>query len=87
MREQLQNQLKSVETLFRFSVHETGMSITYMNFKKSISRALAQVSLMVDMLKKDLELCGVKAADFSLPELLKELVEKEVQVRIDVEIS
>ena len=58
------------------------MSSSYNELKKNVQQALAQVCIMVDIVKNDLRWCRDKAVNTILPHLLRELMEKEKQVWI-----
>ncbi len=58
------------------------MSSSYNELKKNVQQALAQVCIMVDIVKNDLRWCRDKAVNTILPHLLRELMEKEKQVCI-----
>jgi len=80
MRLQLLNQRSAVQQVYQFAINMTGMSDSYNKLKKDVQQALARLALMVEVLTKDLELCGAGAEDSMLPKLLQELVKKESQV-------
>ena len=80
LRLQLLNQRNAVYQLYQFAINMTGMSDSYNQLKKDVQQSLARVTLMVEVITKDLDLCGIGAEESTLPELLQELVKKEGQV-------
>ena len=82
LKNQLHNQRESVGKLYQFTINETGMSSSYNNLKKQVQQTLARVSLMLEILEKDLEWYGDGDEETLLPELMQELAKKEGEVLV-----